>query len=722
VLRHRRAGLLTSVGAVAASLIIAGTASAAPTGRTQLLNSKSPAAATTAQTSQASATTPMDFEVDLALPNQGAAEAFSQAVSTPGNALYQQFLTPSQWEARFAPSQASVDQVTSFLTQNGFTVEDVSADRMAVEATGTVQQVEQTFGTTLSYHTVAGSSLLLAGQNLSVPSGIAGVLAGVSGVNDIKAAPDDTTGGPADTPGTAATGTPATTTGTPTATTGTPAAATAAGTDAPQPAGFRVAPPCGGYYGQILDTVLPPYSPSLGYEANPPWAVCGYTGPQLRSAYNLGSSDSGAGQTVAVVDPYLSPTLYSDAARLAATTDPSNPLQPSQYSVVQAKKFTRGGNGVNGCGASGWYGEQTLDVEAVHDIAPAANIVVAAAKNCLGGLNTMLRRIIDHHLADVISNSYGDDGGDLLDSADDRAATDNILMMAAATGVTVTFSSGDDGDEYTTVGQVAADYPASSPWATAVGGTTLQVGAADPRTGEAGQRTAEYGWSTANSFLCTPDYLTAGGCTKKQLGQWLPIDLALDGGSGGGTSVSYTQPFYQAGVVPTALSEVNVSTPMRVEPDISMEADPATGMRVGETQTFPDGTYYDTYRIGGTSVASPLFAGLIARADQAAGGPLGFVNPLLYALPGRGAGSGALYDVQPTHQDMSRADYIDSVDSTQGFEYQTRIIDYEGIEQFCATKKLCSQGTVALHTAPGYDNMTGLGSPGLNFVAALSGH
>jgi subtilase family serine protease len=153
----------------------------------------------------------MDFEVDLALPNPAAAQAFSQAVSTPGNALYQQFLTPSRWEARFAPTQASVNQVTSFLTQNGFTVEDVSADRMAVEATGTAGQVEQTFGTTLSYHTVAGNSLLLAGQNLSVPGGIAGVLAGVSGVNDIKATPDETTDGPADTPGTAATETPAST-------------------------------------------------------------------------------------------------------------------------------------------------------------------------------------------------------------------------------------------------------------------------------------------------------------------------------------------------------------------------------------------------------------------------------------------------------------------------------------------------------------------------------
>ena len=81
-------------------------------------------------------------------------------------------------------------------------------------------------------------------------------------------------------------------------------------------------------------------------------------------------------------------------------------------------------------------------------------------------------------------------------------------------------------------------------------------------------------------------------------------------------------------MVPTSLSESALPpTPMRVEPDISMEADPATGMLVGETQTFPNGVFYDQYRIGGTSVASPLLAGVIARADQTAGHALGFLNP-----------------------------------------------------------------------------------------------
>ena len=678
--RYRATGALASVGAVAASLAIAASATAATPARTQLRNSKSPAAATTPQTGAVSAGTAINFEVDLQLADPAGAQALAQAVSTPGSPSYQQYLTPAQWESRFSPTAASVNEVKAFLTQSGFTVDGVSSDRMSVQASGTAQQVEQAFGTTLGYHDVHGDSLLLANQDLSIPSDIAGVVGGVTGVSDTQATPDNTTGG-----------------------SGQPAASS----NAKQPAGYRSPQPCGAYYGQIFDTTLPQYP---GYGANPPWDVCGYTGPQLRSAYGLTGADDGTGETVAIVDAYESPTLFSDAHKFSAVNDPGNALRQSQFSEIQAKSFNKGGP--KQCGASGWYGEQTLDVEAVHDTAPGANILYAGAKNCAGGLNRILRRIVDNHLAEVVTNSYGDDGGDVLDSADDRAATDNILLMAADTGVSVMYSSGDSGDEFTTIGQVAADYPASSPYATAVGGTSLEVGAS-------GQRTGEYGWSTANSYFCNAAYQAAGGCTKKQLGQWLPINLALDGGSGGGTSQTYIQPYYQAGVVPAALAERNGSTPMRVEPDISMDADPSTGMLEGETQTFPNGTYYDQYRIGGTSVASPLFAGVVARADETAGQSLGFLNPALYSLYGTGANK--LYDILPTHQDMSRADYVNSIDSSQGFEYQTRIVDYEGAEQYCDPKtKACTTRNVALNTAPGYDSMTGLGSPGANFVQALS--
>jgi subtilase family serine protease len=390
--------------------------------------------------------------------------------------------------------------------------------------------------------------------------------------------------------------------------------------------------------------------------------------------------------------------------------DPGNPFNAGQFQTQAPANFNKGGP--NKCDASGWFGEQTLDVEAVHDVAPGATVLASAAKNCDStALNKAVRNVIDQHSAQVVSNSYGDNGGDVLDTAGDRQATDSILLMAAATGVTVMFSSGDNGDEFTTLGQVAADYPASSPYATAVGGTSLQVG-------QSGQRLGEFGWSTARSFLCNDTLVSEGGCTAAQEGQWLPVDLALDGGSGGGTSVVYPQPFYQQGVVPNSLSEVNGNTPMRVVPDVSMEGDPATGMLVGQTQQFPNGVFYDQYRIGGTSVSSPLLAGVVARADQARGSSLGFVNPALYSLSGKPS---ALFDVGPAgNQDQSRSDFANSVDNSDGLLYTNRIIDYEGPEQFC-TKKVCTTRQVALRTARGYDNMTGLGSPGAGFVRALGG-
>ena len=679
-MRVFRRSALTVVGAVAVAATLASGASAATPATVQLRNSQSPAASRTPRVGSVAGATQMHFEVDLKLPDQAGAQAFAQSVSTPGSSSYGAYLTPAQWEARYSPTAADVSEVKSFLSQSGFTVDEVSADRTSISASGTAQQVESAFGTSLSYHQVQGDKLLLADKDLSVPASIAAVVGGVTGVSDTVAKPDDSVGGAQRTPAVSA--------------------------DYQQPAGFRVSQPCGSYFGQKLDTLLPTFP---GYETTPPWAVCGYTGPQLRSAYDLSGPNDGSGVTVAIVDAYASPTLFQDAHEFAAINDPGHPLRASQFSELLANKFNDGGP--NDCDASGWFGEQTLDVEAVHDTAPGANILFGGAKNCnTPALNRTLRQIVDRHLASVITNSYGDDGGDVLDSAGDRQSTDNILLMAAATGVSVLFSSGDSGDEYTTVGQVAADYPASSPWATAVGGTTLQIGSA-------GQRTAEYGWSTARSFFCNQAFVTAGGCTSAQLGQWLPIDETLDGGSGGGTSVVYPQPFYQQHVVPTSLSERNGPTPMRVEPDVSMEADPATGMLVGETQQFPDGTYYDQYRIGGTSVASPLLAGVLARVDQTRRFPIGFANPALYSLYGK---PGALDDIQATHQDMSRSDYANSIDGSDGILYTTRIIDYQGQEEYCDANNNCTTRTVALSTTPGYDSMTGLGAPGAAFVQDLS--
>ncbi|HXD56122.1 MAG TPA: hypothetical protein VN618_15305, partial [Solirubrobacteraceae bacterium] len=156
-----------------------------------------------------------------------------------------------------------------------------------------------------------------------------------------------------------------------------------------------------------------------------------------------------------------------------------------------------------------------------------------------------------------------------------------------------------------------------------------------------------------------------------------------------------------------------------VEPDVSMDADPTTGMLVGETQTFPDGVYYDQYRIGGTSLSSPLLAGVMADANQAAGGPLGFVNPLLYKIARDEAG--AYFDVtpQPLQADF-RKDFLDGVDEEAGIVTSVRTLEYEGKETYCSGTGNCTHQKVALSTAPGFDSMTGVGAPTGSLIAALA--
>jgi subtilase family serine protease len=683
-MRERFAGRLAAAGAVAAAGLALVSSAAAATPSTTLSGTAAPAASAAPTIGAVHSGTRVSFQVNLALTDAAGAASFAKAVSDPSSASYRHFLTPAQWEARFSPSAATVSLVEKYLGSEGFRVDSVSADRMTVHASGSAARVSAAFDTSLSYHRVQGKKVIVNNTALTVPTSIASVITGISGLPEAISAPAGITDGAT-------------------------SKKVNAHPSAKPPAGFRNAPPCSSYYGQDLATTLPPVPG--GFESDAPYAPCGYTPAQLRGAYGLTSGDDGSGVTVAVVDAYAPPTLYADASEYAATQDPSNPLRSSQFSELLAKKFNKGSE----CGGqNGWWGEASLDVEAVHATAPGANILYTGAQNCANPLFNADQTIIDGHLANVITNSWLDTGGDLLLTASFRAAFDNVLEMAASTGVSVMYSSGDDGDDYIDFGQAVPNYPASSPWATAVGGTTLEVGSSD-------QRLAEYGWSTGKALFCDADLHALGGCKKKQLGTWSPV--TYDYGAGGGTSYSYLEPYYQAGVVPTALSQLRGSTAMRVLPDISMDADPTTGMLIGETQTFPDGTYYDTYRIGGTSLASPLLAGVIARVDETAGSPIGFLNPALYVLSGN---ANAIDDItspsSPT--DIIRSDYANSVDASDGILTSARTVDDQNSESFCTTnakgKEKCTSAPISLSTTPGYDNMTGLGTPGTGFVDALA--
>jgi subtilase family serine protease len=144
---------------------------------------------------------------------------------------------------------------------------------------------------------------------------------------------------------------------------------------------------------------------------------------------------------------------------------------------------------------------------------------------------------------------------------------------------------------------------------TAVGGTTLGLGAGN-------NRIFETGWSD-NSAMA-------------DAGRWSDIGIT---GAGGGTSTVYAQPAYQKGVVPPSMSHVRVSgraAVNRAVPDIAAVADLDTGMLTGYTA---DGRY-QTQVNAGTSLAAPLVAGMVADAQQGQRSSFGFINPLIYKLSG----------------------------------------------------------------------------------------
>jgi subtilase family serine protease len=195
-------------------------------------------------------------------------------------------------------------------------------------------------------------------------------------------------------------------------------------------------------------------------------------------------------------------------------------------------------------------------------------------------------------------------------------------------------------------------------------------------------------------------------------------------GAGGGASRLFPQPWWQAGIVPASIAQPAGFTPSftrpgRAVPDISAVGDPNTGMLIGQTQTFSTGPAYGEFRIGGTSLSSPLMAGMFAVAQQLRGSPLGFANPLLYQSGVRST----LTDVQPmagTAAGVLRVDYVNGENDANGVLYSVRTLGYHLSPTWTVQAPAVADYDTTIYTRPGYDDVTGLGSPTSSFYAALA--
>lgn len=551
-------------------------------------------------------------------------------VSTPGSANYGKFLTSAQYKARFAPTSAAVDSVSSYVRAKGLKVTNVGAGNRYVTIKGTARAAKKAFGAQIDRYRHAGHKVQAPSRTLTVPASLASTVLTISGL--------DTT-----------------------PQTNSPASRQ----DAPPSTGFRNARPCSLYYGQVkakyqadFKTPLPKFkNQTLSY------APCGYTGPQFRAAYEGDTTLDGSGVTVAITDAYASPTIKKDANTYAKNHGDGS-YAKGQFFQTKPSKFNR----QDDCDPSGWYGEETLDVEAVHAMAPGARVHYYASASCYDDdfLDT-LAQVVDDNDSQLVSNSWGD--LEQNETADNVAAYEAVFVQGATQGISFMYSSGDNGDELANTGIKQADYPTSDPYVTSVGGTSTAIGAD-------GSITFQTGWGTNKLSL------SANG--KK----WTSDGYLY--GAGGGTSSLFNRPAYQDGTV---------SSPGRQVPDIGLDADPNTGMLVGQTQTFTTGVQYDEYRIGGTSLASPLFAGMTALTLQSAGHGGGLLNVAIYQ------NKPAFTDVKghPDEAGDVRVDYANAEDAKDGLLYSVRTFDQDS----------------SLKTTKGYDLVTGIGAPNPKWLTAL---
>src|SRR6202034_1586152 len=148
-------------------------------------------------------------------------------------------------------------------------------------------------------------------------------------------------------------------------------------------------------YARKVATAQPP-----AYGKKQPYAVCGYVPQQYQSAYGesalLRAGVSGKGVTVAITDAYAAPTILADAQKHNQVHNQPQ-FAPGQFSQIPPAADGYGDEAL--CDPQGWYGEETLDVEAVHAMAPGAKILYVGGSNCAGGLNKAWSSVIDGHLA-----------------------------------------------------------------------------------------------------------------------------------------------------------------------------------------------------------------------------------------------------------------------------------------------------------------------------------
>jgi subtilase family serine protease len=684
---RRGFGLLIAVLTAAGTLSIAasaasGATASAPKGMAQIPDSY--LATNAAKTGQLSASR-MSVEVVLQPGNEAGLNSLLDSLYTPGSADYGHWLAAGQFEARFAPSRATVQAVTTYLRGKGLAVQATSTPFL-LRAIGSSAQVDSAFATTIdNYRNAHGTKFFSNATAASVPASLATAIKGVVGLtNTVRLQPGAQVA---------------------------PAASKASTASAAHSSGE---PSCEIPYPQTLAELqaIPANGPFNGYGGGP--GCSGLTPSQTNSMYNApnaGARGKGAGANVAVFE--LSAYNQSDISTWAHTfygagyqprLDNINvdggPLAPntSQCPVGDTCFYGYGGDD-----------EVEADIEQDLTVAPdASHILVYNAPNDETGQTELdeYATIANQDRADSISSSWGECEADAGLS---YAEAENVLFeQMAAQGQSIFASSGDTGafecirdgtfSDHNPIDQLD---PASQPWVTSTGGTSFTSFDPGDNPHPSYPNGTEAVWNTLD--VCSGNNSSSATSTGI-------VDCGAYGAGGGGYSIFWPMPNYQRG--PGVINPDTVrgpgncalaakGQPCREGPDISANADPLTGYAeycTGSTYVSPNpgGTDYESaclgitptpgapgwFHIGGTSLSAPLWAALFGDRDAFNGRRSGNANYLLYAL------------------------YNDP---------RTRSADFHDITGFHQV----SNNNGFFPTTPGYDEATGIGSP--NFTGLITG-